>query len=512
MSGARNCPETPRQKMIGMMYLVLTAMLALNVSSDILNGFSMVDNSLHTSIESAELRNKGLYEDFQVLFNQNPTKVEEWLNKAKMFKLESDTLFNYIENFKVDIVKLADRDDADPKARNIIARDNLDVAGEYAILGGKGKDLNTKITAFKNKLIVAYSGNESKQRMYSDMFNTDNVPSNTSNENVPWETFMFEMMPVSSVITMLSKYQSDIRTAESELIQYLKSQTDASDFRVNKIEALVIPNSKFVFRGEKYSAQIALSAVDSTKRPELFVNGNRLNGDFYEVTAGSKMGINTYSGEIRMPGNDGLIRSYKFNSEYIVGEPSATISNVDLNVVYRGIDNRFSISVPGVAPENVRVSVDGGTSVNKGGGNFIINPTRDSEIKIVVKGKIDNKEMNMGSSVFRVKPLPRPSSFLVDNSGRQFTGDKVSKSVDELKAMKLIASYEEGEIISANFSIVSFTMIAEGVGIVNVSGSTLDKNLLDKLRIGKTLILNNIVATGPDNKTRSLNAIFIKIS
>ena len=133
MSGAKNCTETPRQKMIGMMYLVLTAMLALNVSSEILNGFTMVDNSLHKTIESAELRNISLYADFQNLFDKNPEKVREWLDKAKLVKKNSDEIYKYIENFKVQIIRLADNKEANDSAyvKQINAKDNLDKAAQY---------------------------------------------------------------------------------------------------------------------------------------------------------------------------------------------------------------------------------------------------------------------------------------------------------------------------------------------------------------------------------------------
>lgn len=125
--------------MIGMMYLVLTAMLALNVSSDILNGFTLVDNSLHTSIESAEKRNSAMYDAFEFANQKNPAKVGEWLKKANDFKKEANELYDYIENFKVSVVKIADKDKADPKARKIEGRDNLDAAGIYAIKDGNGK-------------------------------------------------------------------------------------------------------------------------------------------------------------------------------------------------------------------------------------------------------------------------------------------------------------------------------------------------------------------------------------
>lgn len=133
MSGGKNCPETPRQKMINMMYLVLTSMLALNVSSSILEGFTMVDNSLHTSIESSEARNKSLYADFQNLFDENPAKVREWMVKASQVKQESDSIYNYIDRFKVEIVKMTDKEDANDSAyvRQIIAKDNMDKPGNW---------------------------------------------------------------------------------------------------------------------------------------------------------------------------------------------------------------------------------------------------------------------------------------------------------------------------------------------------------------------------------------------
>lgn len=508
MSGAKNCPETPRQKMIGMMYLVLTAMLALNVSSDILNGFTLVDNSLHTTIESSQQRNTSLYEDFDALNSQNPDKVGPWLNKAREIQKKSDDLFNYIENFKVDIVKLADKDKADPQARKIEARDNLDVPGQYALVEKNGEKLKQRINEFRDLVVKEFEGNVKKQETYFTLFSTADVL-NSKNEKIPWEASMFEMMPVSAVVTMLTKYQSDIRATETELVQYMKGQTDASDFRVNKIEALVVPNSKFVFRGEKYSARIVLSAVDSTKRPEYYVNGSKLATEMYELTAGSRMGLNKYSGEIKLPGNDGTVRTYPFESEYMVSEPSATISNVDLNVVYRGIDNNFSISVPGVANENVQVSAVGATVQNKGGGRYVINPTRDGEISVSVIGKIDNKSMNMGGGTYRVKPLPKPTAFLVDDSGNQINSGSVS--VQKLRGMKLFAGYEEGEVIKANFQVISFTMRGEGAGVSSVKGVNLDLDLVNKLRIDRDLTIFDIKAVGPDGKVRPLNVIYVKI-
>ena len=512
MSGAKNCPETPRQKMIGMMYLVLTAMLALNVSSEILNGFSMVDNSLHTTIASSELRNKAIYEDFQDLYNKNPEKVREWLTRAKEVQQKSTELYNYIEGFKVAIIKLADKDEANDSAyvKQIKAKDNLDMAGQYAIVQGNGKILKKKIEAYREFLAGLSKDNPTKQAMYRSIFSTAN-----SKDGKPWQDAMFEMMPVSAVVTILTKYQSDVRASEAEIVQFLKSQTDATDFRVNKITALVVPNTRYVIRGGKYSAQIVLSAVDSTKTPQYFVGGSAINRGMYEVNCG-KSGLFTYSGMIKMTGNDGMVRSYPFKSDYIVGEPSATLSNEALNVVYRGIDNILSISVPGVAAENVSVAVAGGTAQKIAGGRYNIKATQDGEIRISVSAKIDGKVLPMGGGTYRVKYLPNPTSYLqyADAGGvtRLIQEGTLTKRI--LKSgCALIASYGQDELVKANFTVTSFTMLTI-FGSVNVNGSHFNARQLsdiDKLEGGEVLTLKNIKAVGPDGKVRSLGMIQIQI-
>ncbi|MBK5246953.1 MAG: gliding motility protein GldM [Peptostreptococcaceae bacterium] len=512
MSGAKNGPETPRQKMIGMMYLVLTAMLALNVSSGVLNGFTMVDNSLHTTIESSELRNKSMYADFQDMFDKNPDKVREWLEKANLVKKKSDDLYEYIEGFKVEIVKMTDNKDANDSAyvKQILAKDNMDKPSEYAITRGNGKILKQKIEDYCKFLVDLSTTNPAKQKMYQSIFATGKAK-----DGKPWEIAMFEMMPVSAVITILTKYQSDIRASEAEIVQYLKAQTDVMDFRVNKITALVVPDTRYLIRGAQYSAQIVLSAVDSTKTPEYFVGASSIQNGLYKVGCG-KTGAFTYSGQIKLVGNDGVIRSYPFKSDYIVGEPSATVSNEDLNVVYRGIDNKFSISVPGVAAENVSIRVAGGT-VQKVGQRYIIRANQDRDINIAVYAKIDGKELPMGGGSYRVKYLPDPKSYLryTDGGGltRLVQDAPLSKRLLKGDGVSLIASYGQDELIKANFSITSFTLLTV-FGSVNVNGSRFNAKQLsdiDKLEGGDILTLKNIKAVGPDGKVRILGLIQIQI-
>ena len=511
MSGAKNCPETPRQKMIGMMYLVLTAMLALNVSSEILNGFTMVDNSLHKTIESSDARNKSLYADFEALNADNPQKVKEWLDKAKVVKQKSDEIYKYIEDFKKHIIRLADKDEANDSAyvKQITAKDNLDKAAEYGINNGNGKILQKKIEDYRDFLIKLSADNPSKKKMYEAIFSTKKTK-----DGKPWDVALFEGMPLSAVVTILTKYQSDIRTSEAEVVQYLKGQTDALDFRVNKITALVVPNSRYVIRGGKYSSRIVLSAVDSTKTPEYYIGSTRIKDGIYDINC-AKSGSFNYSGFIKLPMTDGSIKTYPFKSDYIVGDPSATISNEDLNVVYRGIDNKFGISVPGVASDNVSVRVSGGT-VQKVAGRYIIRPTQDGEINISVYAKIDGKELPMGGGAYRVKYIPDPKSFLqyTDAGGvvRLLQDGALTKRV--LKSgVAIVASYGADELIKANFTVQSFTMVTP-LGSVATSGSRLSARMLsdiDRLEGGDLITFKNIKAVGPDGKVRNLGLIQVQI-
>ena len=511
MSGAKNCPETPRQRMIGMMYLVLTAMLALNVSSEILNGFSMLDLSLHKNIESLNSRNIGSYQEFEAAFDKNKDKVKPWLDKAKLVRDKSDRLYKYIEDFKIKIIRMADGKDANDSAyvSQIKAKDNQDKASQYAITEKHGDELKRNIEDYRNFLILLSNNNPSKVRLYQTIFSTS-----TERNSKPWTDAMFENMPLSAVVTILTKFQNDIRSTESDIIEYLKSQTDASDFRVNSMNAFVIPDSKYVIKGDKFKAKIVLSAVDSTKQPSYYVNGSLVPKGNYEaacLTAGQK----TFSGQIVFAGNDGMPIKKSFKCDYMVGEPTATLSNEDLNVVYRGIDNKFSISVPGVAAENTSVRASGAT-YNKVGGKYIIRPTQDGEINISVYAKINNKEIPMGGGSYRVKYIPDPKSYLQYNDAgnipRLIQDGTLTKRT--LKSgVTITASYGQDELIKANFTVTSFNIIMLSTSI-SVTGNKFNGRVLseiDKLEGGDVITIKNIKAVGPDGKIRTLSPILIQI-
>ncbi|VBB46819.1 Gliding motility-associated protein GldM [uncultured Paludibacter sp.] len=512
MSGSKNCPETPRQRMIGMMYLVLTAMLALNVSNEVLEGFGLVDRGLRNTIESSEKRNDGMYKNFKAEEEKNPQKVKEWLEKATKVKLMSDELFNYIKDYKYQIVKIADGKNADKNAVDIQARENIDAAGEYSKVKGNDKILKKKIDIFRDSIMAMTKDDPAKQAMFAQMFDTKNKGGKT------WSDRMFESMPVAAVVTMLSKYQSDIRSAEAETVQYLRAKADLQDFNLNKLTVVVNAESSYVLQGGTYKAQIFLAAYDENKVNEYQykINGSSLGNNNIIQIGASGIGPHTYVASVVVPKNDGTWEEYKSEPyQYIVGKPSATMSNVDLNVVYRGIDNRFKISVPGVPDGSVRVSASG-ASISKSGDFYVIKPQQDEDITINVSAEINGRVVNMGSEKYRVKYLPDPTAYFqyTDAGGvpRAVREEKLSKRLLK-SASTIVANYGPDALIKANFTVTSFTLSALGTSIPT-SGSRFNSRQLDlinELEGGDDVFIKNIRAVGPDGKERKLGTISIQL-
>jgi gliding motility-associated protein GldM len=515
MSGAKNCPETPRQKMIGMMYLVLTAMLALNVSADILNGFDMVNDSLNTAIENSKTRNHNLYGDMQALYDLNPTKVGEWLEKANKVKEESDKMFDLLQEFKVGIIALADGKNADPEGNVILKRDDTNVSGEYAEVGTtkkRGNELKSAIDNYRIFVEEMFGNDSLRSQIYDAMYNTDPIKKNADEPAVEWVDNTFAHMPAVAVITMLSKYQTDVRNTEAELLQYFIQQQDAGDFRVNKIQARLIPDSKNVMQGGRYHAEIALMAVDTTKVPTYYIGENQLDSCIIDIPC-NQIGTFPIKGRLEMIDQYGATQTYEFEDHYMVSAPAATVANIDMNVVYKGYDNKMEISVPGIADSQLRVSASG-ASISKSGNQYICKPTADREITISVSADVDGKIQSIGQKKFRVRPVPSPTAFLRLENNELYNPDLegVKLRRRDLYSATVVAEYADG-MLNANFTVKQFTLyIQQGAGWDNltVKGNKLtDKEVdrLKKLKAGQKFYFGDIQYTGPKSGKLSMGMI-----
>ena len=510
MGGAKNCPETPRQRMIGMMYLVLTAMLALNVSTDVLKAFKLVDDSLHSTLETTSGRNQQMMSQFLASRDDNPEKNGPWYDKAAELTRRSDSLFNYIQNFKYQIAVATDgASKADPEARVIQGNDNRDAATHYALpdkAEKPGVELKQLIEEYRAYLIEL---DPKKEQEFNTIFDTsDKIES--GDKMISWEYQMFHDMPSGAAVVLLTKLQNDIRNAQNVTIQYLRNQTDAGDLRVNKLSAYVIPDSKYVIRGGKYKAKIILAAIDSTQTPEYFVEGQRINSQgIYEVAA-SSVGTKKFSGWIEYVNPaTGESDQLLFKEEYSVGEPAVTISNTELNLMYRGHDNKFAISVPGISNDKLKINVNG-ASVRQQNGLWIIKPNNNVKtVTIAVMAELDGKMQSMGTKEYNVKPLPKPSAFLKYGDTEYDGNGGIPRNALISPQSTIIASYGPDGLLDLNFKVVSFKANINGV-FTESQGNKFSRDQLsriEKLKKGATVTITDIRAESPSGERVPMNAL-----
>jgi gliding motility-associated protein GldM len=514
---------SPREKMINLMYIVLTAMLALNVSSDVLNGFSQVQDGLTRSNRTITARNQALYGQLQAFNEKNPEKGKVWLDKATQVVGETDKLYNYIDSLKYQIVKFADGEDAD--VNNIRSRDNTDAASVIMLSaqGGKGKALRAHIDRYR-QFVTSFLEDPEKRKNLETALSTQ--PPKTSgvqlDQKKTWEETMFDNMPCIAAVTLLTKLQNDVRYAEGEVLNQMITNVDLGDLRVNLVNAFVVPDSRIVMRGTKYKAQIVLAAIDTTQRPTVYVNGHPLsNGSgIYEVGT-SKAGKYDYSGWIEVLGRDGTPTRREFKSSYTVIDPLATISATMMNVLYAGINNPISIAVPGVPQSSISATMTNG-SLTKSGDGWVAHPTKvGSECVISVTAEMDGQRTNVGSTTFKVRKLPDPSPFITykDANGQpnRFKGGKISKAL--LMAANGLDAAIDDEILNIDYKVVSFETVfvdAMGNGIPEVSNGALfserQKNRMRSLQRGKFFMIRNVKATGPDGITRTIASMDVTVN
>ncbi|MDE6801580.1 MAG: gliding motility protein GldM [Muribaculaceae bacterium] len=504
---------SPRQKMINLMYIVLTAMLALNVSSDVLNGFTQVETGLKRTNDNVEERNAAILSTLKAFSEQNPDKGLPWYEKAMEVRNMTGILNSKIDSLKMMIVRKADGSDAD--VNNILNRDNLEAAAVVMLSPNnkRGADLRNSIDAYREYIVS----------LISDSVKHVNIQ-NALATNPGWEEQRFENQPVVAAITHLTKLQNDIRYAEGETLGTLLNNVDAGDVRVNELNAFVIPESKFVIRGGKYQADIVLAAVDTTQRPLIVVNGKELpeGSGHYETVTGSS-GNYDYQGYLEVPHGDGTVTRHDFSSSYTVIDPTATVSATMMNVLYAGIDNPISISVPGVASTNVSASMSNGT-LARSGDHWIARPGAvGSDAVVTVTANMNGRPMEMAKTKFRVRKLPDPTPYVTvrdaqGNLERFHGGDRgISKS--QLLASPGLEAAIDDDLLNIDFKVISFQTVSfDSMGNAmpensdGASFSARQKAAFQRMRRGQRFYISGVKAVGPDGVTRTLAPIEIIVN
>lgn len=520
--GSNSTRLSPRQKMINLMYIVLTAMLALNVSSDVLDGFTQVEEGLNRSNENVAQRNEDLYNRLVAFTEQNPDKGAVWLDKATEVRNVTARLYQYVDSLKLQIVKTADGEDADPN--NIESRDDLEAASVVMLSPGnkEGERLRLAIDNYRD-YISSLMTDSLKRANIAQALSTAPVQVKGAIGTQKWEEAKFENQPVVAAVTLLAKLQNDIRYAEGEALATLLANVDAGDVRVNELNAFVIPQSRLVMRGGTYQANIVLAAVDTTQRPEIYINGTKLGNDrgIYELVAGTT-GTFSYDGYLEVPRPDGTMMRHDFTSSYTVIEPSATVSATMMNVLYAGIENPISISVPGVATNQVNATMTNG-SLTRSGDHWVARPSAVGKDAVVtVTANMDGRTQTVATTTFRVRKLPDPTPFIAykdaQGNDERYKGSKPFAKTLLLKATGLEAAIDDG-LLNTKFTVISFETVffdSMGNAIPEVSDganfSQRQKDQFRRLSRGKRFYISRVKAKGPDRTTRDLSPMEVIVN
>lgn len=515
---ANNSRLSPRQKMINLMYIVFLAMVALNVSSDVLAGFKHVEDALDASNAGAQTRNQKLYDEFDRAREKNPEKVARWYDHAQQVRKSSQELYNFIDSLKLQIVQYADGKNGDPN--NIKNRENLEAVNQIMTtpLYAGGAHLRERLNAYKQQLMGFLP--ETDGRVVSNYLST--VADTTS--RLSWEQQMFENIPVAAAVTILAKIQGDVRNAEGQAVESLIQSIDRGDVRVNQVSAFVIPDSRNVMRGSLFEAQIVMAAVDTTQTPDIYI-GDQLYSParqgYYSVTA-SHEGIQTLKGYLEVGKPDGSREQLPFESSYFVSEPVATVSNTMMNVMYAGIDNPLSISVPGVAAGQVNATMTNGTLTRTANGWVAKPKTVDQDAVISVTANQNGKTMTVSQTSFRVRRLPDPTPYLLckdaaGNTVRYKGGSPISKQA-LLAAGGIHAAIDDG-LLNVEFTVKSFRIdIFDSMGndipedSQTAAYSDRQRTAISRLQRGKKFFITRVKAVGPDGIERTLSPIEVVIN
>ena len=506
--GATNCPETPRQRMISMMYLVLTAMLALNVSKDILNAFVIVNETVEQTNRNFGNKMGTTYSDFAKAADATPEKAGPYYAKAEKIRKISNELIDYVKDVKDELFSIVDGIPVDEvKARNLTlsdlsAKDNISKPTHYFVTEGKkAYEMVEKIKKFKTDMVT----------IVDDKAFTINDPILTSglqvDEKYPrgsitldWAQFNFDNTVAAACYTLLNKTIGEIRNMEYETVNYLFNAIDAGSYKFDNVSAKVIPNSRIVFSGDSYEADIIVAAYDSRQNPTAYWGSGRdtvteaMIGSLTAIEGKdgvaslriptSAVGDQKFAGLIKMKSPEGQDEFYSFKSSYTVTKPIAAVAAEKMNVFYAGIPNPVSIAAP-VAPEKLRISWGGANATSTGGGKYNVDVPASfvgKEITVTVSAELEKgKAQNMGSAPFRVKAVPEPNVFVGGNisAGKQ-AKDAILANPFVSARMGVDFNYE----LKWNVLSYKVTFVKNGVedAPVSVSGSQFNDQVRSKIQ------------------------------
>ncbi|MBT3612569.1 MAG: hypothetical protein HN522_06495 [Flavobacteriales bacterium] len=549
---------SPRQKMINMMYLVLTALLALNVSKEVLNSFFEVNNGITRTTTNFNAKNGDTYAAFDAAAEVNPVKAGPYREQAYKIKQEADKLVASLQEMKYNLVLKADKkvylgseseikdEEGDlidgksivltwdllsdqQKLMNIGALTNKDdrhASGDL-FYNSKRKnniatDLKIDLSSYKNSLISIADGNESLIASINETCNYEDKK--IKGKKQLWEEYNFYDMPSVGALTLLSKMQSDVRNTEADIINMLRENIDAGSLKFTSAEGIQIPNSNFVLKGDSFRAQIFIAAKDTTQAPIIYVGEfDSLGGGKYEMVGDDyetvkvvngkgifakralSEGVQKWGGLIAMKTDNGT-KIYPFRGEYLVAAKTAVVSPTNMNILYLEVDNPIKISVPGYTAGVISAVINNGkiSVIKKSLGEYSARPSKKGKAMVSLFTEVNGKRTKMGDMEFRVKPVPPPKAELL--GAKSVNGTTVIDKMMMVNAGGILARLKDFDFKGVRYMITSFrlTGVYKGEQMKEETKgpefSLKMINIIKNIKSGNTITISNIQAKRVDYK------------
>lgn len=510
---ASNNGNANRQKMINLMYIVFIAMMALNVSSEVIDGFAKVEDSIKETISTTETHNEQLAASMDHAYKLNPNKAETWHARATEIQQTTDSLVSFIQSLKVAIAQRTDGADAD--VNNIKRRDYIGASAEVMLspIDRRGRALRQRLDAYRELAIRTHPDTAVARALMRPLDTA--VPKGYAT----WEEAYFDNMPSAAATTLLTKLQADLRYSEGQILTALIKGIDQGDLRVNQLTAQVIPESRIVMRGGSYRANIVLSSIDTTQTPRIVIGTTELPaeaGGVYTANA-TQAGVIPLKGFIEMRTPSGSVERRDFETSYTVIEPMATVAPVLMNVLYAGIDNVINIAVPGIPMQEVSATASSGT-LTRQGNHWIARPSKPgTDVTITVSARQSNGATAVvGRSTLRVRALPDPTPYVqikdAEGNAKRFKGGRISKQ--ELLAAGGIRAAIDDSFLDVAYTVVRFQLVSfdsMGNALPEVSQSaSFSERQIQQIRNagrGKRIYVTEVIARGPDGIERRIPSI-----
>ncbi|WP_276132292.1 gliding motility protein GldM [Polluticoccus soli] len=510
-------PKEPRQLMINLMYLVLTAMLALNVSSEILHAFKTINQSISASNASIEDKNTKLYAALEEQQKQagQEARVKPFNDKAKQVKNAAADMIKYLNDLKERVITESGGREANG---DIKREDNIDASTLLLVEKKEGNTLKKKLEELRTMMISVVDNNVQKQLSNELPIKVIEPQKTDNNPQGDWSTGYFYNMPTMAVITLLSKFQNDVRNSEAIIVNQLAKEAGDIQVKFDEIQAIAVPKTSYALAGQKVEASIMLAAYNKAINPTVSSSSGRVtkveNGvASWEVTAGG-VGLQTVRGQVSLNmGNRTETRPYEF--QYMVGSTGASIQLDKMNVFYIGVPNPITVTAAGYSLEDVSVSIPGATvAAGAAKGQFIVTADKPGKVTAAINAKEATGTKQVGAMEVRVKYIPDP----VAEVGGKIGGSMPS---NQFKVQRGIVAALKAFDFDARFQVTEFqySMLpkrGELIGPFTVRGPLFETNkqvqdAINRCKPGDKIFLEEIRAKGPDGRTRPLNPISLTL-